>query len=305
MGPGVAGQLAELHRSDPAQARRCYGCHAPLAEQRPGEPGYDPALRARGIVCASCHVRAWQRFGPPRRDGSLASDAPRASLPHNGVTRTPAFLRAEFCRDCHQFGPSGLSLNGKLLQDTFEEWRASPAAAAGIQCQDCHMPDRRHRWPGIHDPEMVRSALGLEVDTGPSGITLTITNAGAGHMLPTYVTPRLVISGQLLDSGGTPVPGSQREAVIGRVVSLDLARELLDTRLAPGGSARFRYPRGAGAAVRLRVLVEPDAFYTRFFEALLASGAGAGEAEIRAALEASRRSAFTVYSRDVPLAAAR
>jgi hypothetical protein len=222
------------------------------------------------------------------------------------VTRTPAFLRAEFCRDCHQFGPDGLSLNGKLLQNTFEEWRTSPAGTAGIQCQDCHMPDRRHLWPGIHDPEMVRSALELTVDSAPSGITLAITNARAGHMLPTYVTPRLVVSGELLDAGGAPVAGSRREAVIGRVVSLDLSRELLDTRLAPGQSARFRYPHeGDGVAVRLRVLVEPDAFYTRFFEALLASGAGAGEAEIRAALEATRRSAFTVWTRDVPLAPAR
>ena len=90
MGPGVAGQLVELHRTDPAQARQCYTCHAPLAEQRPGASGYDASLQPRGIVCAACHVRGWQRFGPPRRDGSLLSETPRSRLPHNGVTRTPA-----------------------------------------------------------------------------------------------------------------------------------------------------------------------------------------------------------------------
>src|SRR6266702_1632734 len=75
----------------------------PLAEQAPPVPGalarnpaFDPALRARGIPCAACHVRGHERFGPPRRDGSLASAAPRETLPHNGVTRTPAFLKAEF-----------------------------------------------------------------------------------------------------------------------------------------------------------------------------------------------------------------
>jgi hypothetical protein len=302
MGPGVSGQLVELHRTDPAQARSCYTCHAPLAEQRPGAARYDRALRARGVVCASCHVRRWQRFGPPRRDGSLASAAPRSQLPHKGVTRTPVFLRAEFCQDCHQFGPEGLALNGKLLQNTYEEWKAGPAAAAGVQCQDCHMPDRRHLWRGIHDPEMVRGALAFSVARDGAGVTLTITNEKGGHLLPTYVTPRLVVSGELVDGEGRAIEGSRRESVIGREVTLDLARELFDTRLAPGQSAVFRYPhpRGGGT-LRLRVVAEPDRFYTRFFEALLQSGAGAGEAEIRTALAATRRSTFTVWESLVPL----
>jgi hypothetical protein len=53
--------------------------------------------------------------------------------------------------------------------------------------------------------------------------------------------------------------------------------------------------------VRFRVRVEPDHFYTEFFTALLRQGAGAGEPDIRAALEASHRSAFLVYERDVAL----
>lgn len=45
----------------------------------------------------------------------------------------------------------------------------------------------------------------------------------------------------------------------------------------------------------------PDAFYTRFFESLLRQGAGRGAAQIREALQATRRSPFTVFSREVPL----
>src|SRR5439155_22151846 len=96
MGPGVAGQLAEMLPREPAPALACQQCHAPLAEQSPlapgtlaGNPAFDAALRARGIPCAACHVRGHERFGPPRRDGSVASTAPRAMLPHDGVTRTP------------------------------------------------------------------------------------------------------------------------------------------------------------------------------------------------------------------------
>ncbi len=303
MGPGVSGQLVELHKTDPAQARACYACHAPLAEQRPGQPGYDPRLTPRGIVCGSCHVRRWQRFGPPRRDGALESATPRSRLPHGGVTRTPAFLRAEFCKDCHQFPPSGYALNGKLLQNTYEEWKAGPAAARNVQCQDCHMPDRRHLWRGIHDPPTVREALTFAVERDEAGLALTITNARAGHLVPTYVTPRIVVSGERLDAEGRVVEGSRRESIIGRGVSLDLERELFDTRLAPGQSAVFRYPLAFGdsGAARLRVVVEPDSFYTGLFDALLRRGAGAGEAKIRAALDASRRSAFTVFERTVPL----
>jgi hypothetical protein len=47
--------------------------------------------------------------------------------------------------------------------------------------------------------------------------------------------------------------------------------------------------------------VFPDHFYTGFFEALLAGGAGAGQAQIQEALEASRRSSFVIFSRDLPL----
>ena len=140
-------------RRSRSSGRSCSRCR-PRAESR-----IRCALRAQGLVCAACHVRAHERFGPPRRDGSLANSAPRETLPHGGVTRTPAFLASEFCRGCHQFTSNGFALNGKLLENTHEEWKASRFAREGVQCQDCHMPERRHLWRGIHDPEMVRSGV--------------------------------------------------------------------------------------------------------------------------------------------------
>jgi hypothetical protein len=38
-----------------------------------------------------------------------------------------------------------------------------------------------------------------------------------------------------------------------------------------------------------------------FFETLLRQGAGRGEAQIREALEAARRSPFSVFEREIPL----
>jgi hypothetical protein len=322
MGPGVTGQLVEMMESDPASALHCYTCHAPLAEQQPkvedGKGGYavnrpfDPKLETRGLTCAACHVRRHQRFGPPKRAGSLASELPREKLPHNGVTRTPAFLRAEFCKDCHQFPPDGFALNGKLLENTYNEWKAGPFGRRGVQCQECHMPDRRHLWRGIHDPSMVRSGVTITLVTDRERYdpgqrvtaTLTITNSKVGHSFPTYVTPRVVARVELRDARDRLVPGSREERVIAREVSLDLSRELADTRLAPGQSLMFTYRRelnGRGLRLKAVVTVYPDHFYTGLFESLLAQGSGTGTAQIRDALAATRRSSFVLYEKELPL----
>jgi hypothetical protein len=321
-GPGVKGQLVEMLGSDPESALGCYVCHAPLTEQQEkvatrqggfaANPAFDANLQARGLACPACHVRGHERFGPPKRDGSLLSELGRERLPHNGVTRAPAFLRSEFCKDCHQFGQDGFALNGKLLENTYEEWKASPFGRSGVQCQGCHMPDRHHLWRGIHDAEMVRSGLTVGLSTGKEkyrvgetvSATLTITNSKVGHYFPTYVTPRVVVSGELVDRSDRVLPGSRQEKVIAREVTLDLSRELFDTRLAPRERLTFRYRHrlpASGLTLRLAVTVYPDHFYVGFFEALLAGGAGKGTVQIREALAAARASSFTIYSQEIPL----
>mgnify|MGYP003694655815 CR=1 FL=1 len=169
-GPGVEGQLVEMLQRDPQSAIGCLVCHGPLAEQAPlivrdGElrpnPDYDAALRGKGVPCAACHVRGHQRFGPPRRDGSLASAAPRETLPHNGVTRTPAFLKAEFCGSCHQFAPGGFALNGKLAREHLQRVEGEPVRPrgrampglphAGAAAPVARHSRRRHGALGAHD----------------------------------------------------------------------------------------------------------------------------------------------------------
>src|SRR5438094_7657639 len=320
-GPGVAGQLVEMRESDPSSAHQCLVCHAPLAEQAPlvadgrqlkSNPDYDDSLGGRGVPCAGCHVRGHQRFGPPRRDGSLASTAPRETLPHNGVTRTPAFLRAEFCKSCHQFTPDGFALNGKLLQSTYDEWEASRFAREGVQCQDCHMPDRRHRWRGIHDADMVRSGLTITAKAGAARyrpgelalVTLRVSSTRIGHAFPTYVTPRVVLSAELVDTAGQVVAGSRREQVDRREAALDLSRELSDPRLPPGKNATLVYRvkvESAGMRARVAGVVGPDAFYETSCHKRMRHIGGVCEAQLREALEAARRSPFSVFERELPL----
>lgn len=173
------------------------------------------------------------------------------------------------------------------------------------------MPDRRHLWRGIHDPEMVKSGVEIALTTDRARYepddklhaSLTITNANVGHYFPTYVTPRILVRAELT-AGGEVVPESREERAIGREVPLDLSREISDTRIPPGGQFSLEYRRRLdrpGLSLRVTVTVLPDHFYTAFFESLLAAGAGTGSAQIREALEASRRSSFVIFDREVPL----
>lgn len=136
------------------------------------------------------------------------------------------------------------------------------------------------------------------------GARLTITSTAVGHHFPTYVTPRVVVRAVLVDRTGRELGATADERVIAREVTLDLSRELFDTRIPAGGRFTFDYRRRldqGGLRLRVVVTVLPDHFYTRFFESLLRDGAGRGTAEIQAALEATRRSVFELYRREIPL----
>lgn len=321
MGPGVYGQLLDMADSDPETYTLCATCHTPLSEQIPHQqngqsfrpnPVFDAALQQSGLVCAACHVRQHQRFGPPRRAEWPPIPADTV-LPHGGFVETPAFQRSEFCKSCHQFGPTDLALNGKLLENTYNEWKESPYATAGIQCQNCHMPDRRHLWRGIHDPEMVKQAMTITITPDPLvarigeklQATITMINSGAGHYLPTYVTPKIFIESFLVDAQGQELENSMQQAVIGRDITLDLSQEIYDTRIPPRMARAFAYTRvvpATATALRVRVVVHPDHFYKHFFEATLQNGGGGkGRQHLEAALQNTINSPFTVFERDLPL----
>ena len=135
-----------------------------------------------------------------------------------------------------------------------------------------------------------------------------MTNSGAGHHLPTYVTPKIFVRGDLLDTAGEAIADSFQEAIIGREIALNLSREVYDTRIAAKESLDFGYemtlPENA-AALRVQIVVHPDHFYQRFFEAVLRRDRGSlGKDHMEAALEKTSTSSFTVFERffAVPMA---
>jgi len=280
VGPGL---LWQFRLMDQSGANGCMRCHAPLAEQKalmalergwsgaPASPPpayVPPNLQHEGLVCAACHVRAHQRFGPPARTPTAAGP-----LPHGGFSPNAAFEDSRFCAVCHQFPESGPRLNGKLLENTYEEWRTSLSGRAGQTCQSCHMPDRRHLWRGIHDPEMTARALTVTLDLDMFDrqhmlVQANIANTGVGHYFPTYVVPEIVFTLHLIDPSGH-TKGEIARTVVARRANVELTQEQFDNRIRSGEtrilSGRFKRPAGAGWSVELRMAVSPGAHYQRSF----------------------------------------
>ena len=279
--PGLAGQLVEGALAHPGEVRNCLSCHTPLGEQQPftatgqAEPAFDPSLQEQGIACASCHVRAHQHYGPPRRGAPPPEDS---VLPHGGFEARTEFQESAFCAPCHQFFDDA-GVAGKPLENTWAEWAASPQAREGETCQSCHMPDRRHLWRGIHDPEMVRGAVPVELvpvraTAGRAAAELRIRSEGVGHAFPTYTTPRVFAALWQVDETGGELPGTRIETVIGREIdfSTNPWTERFDTRVQPRETAVLPYdePIAPGAARLVgRVTVDPGFHYRGVFQALL------------------------------------
>jgi hypothetical protein len=310
--PGLSGQLVNLEATDPATVASCQACHTPLSEQIArlrgadggfsSNPDFDPTLRDQGLVCAACHVRGNKRYGPPRRDGSLSPSPPQAI--HAGVTtRTAFFEDSRFCSTCHQFAAP--AVNGKSLQNTYVEWQESRYPGEGVSCQGCHMPDRRHLWRGIHDPQMVKSGVTIELDraNGPAGaaptVELRIANTGTGHHFPSYVTPEVVIEIWFEDSSGLRIADAQVTSTIGRKVEFEGGEwvERHDTRIPADSvhSVSATAPPSASTA-RATVTVRPDEFYRGMFAGMLTGSlSDTSRALISAAHRAAQSSPYVIF----------
>lgn len=284
MGPGLLWQLKLM---DQAQGNKCLRCHTPLAEQKalvalelgwpkvPQQqlPAYVPQnLAHQGVVCAACHVRGHRRLGPPPKVGAIQQ---QESAPHGGFTIASAFQDSQFCSHCHQFPQDGPRIAGKLQEDTYAQWLASPYSRPGPgkrACQDCHMPDRKHLWRGIHDPEMTRRALDVSLQLVPLPdqrfeAVATVKNSGAGHHFPTYMVPKAEVQFLLQHKDGREILLSSH--VIGWQVDTAITQEIADTRLAAGESRVYRQilspPEGRNWRMALVIRIAPGEHYERIY----------------------------------------
>jgi hypothetical protein len=252
-------------------------------------------------------MRSGQAFGPAATPVTVLPLVARHRPPHGQLGVRLFFEQSEFCSGCHHFAEGTAQVvHGTTLQNTFDEWRRSRAAREGRTCQACHMPERRHFFRGIHDPDTVRRAVRWSFDVNPGGAgvvaRMTLTNIGAGHALPTYVVPEIWMQIEVKDRAGVTLATAER--LIARRVRFDGETwiQLSDTRLAPDETAALEYadrlPDGA-VSIAGRVVVLPDAWQASSFNEQLAT---ATSDKIRryllAALAEAQGSGYTLFQEE-------
>ncbi len=202
-------ELSQKH-SDP----NCWSCHAP----RPVlQTGIDSPAEARGnyresgINCLSCHRAGNHVAGSSK----TYSDTPEVTA-DCGPVFDPRMARAgaqdatiKFCGVCH------------ALHGTDQEFMRSHYYRAGKTCLSCHMeevvgvvakggtPRKRHshRMLGAHAPAMLKRAMELTARRDGNRIVARVTNAGAGHNVPTDARHRGIwVRVAFFDRYGQPVP---------------------------------------------------------------------------------------------------
>ena len=146
--------LAFAHKAreeDPALYRFCSSCHAAAAVasgEIPGGKGREVTHHTDdGVSCVVCHAAKsmTQVHDGAGANASLVLDtgetmfgpiADPSKNPAHGSEESALHRKADFCSNCHTLiHPT----NGLVIENTFEEWKQGPYAAAGVQCQDCHM----------------------------------------------------------------------------------------------------------------------------------------------------------------------
>ena len=230
----------------PGTAGNCANCHAPgsgldgylttnMSEVR-GEV-------TAGIHCDFCHKIGGVYLNPatqsvyPNVPGTLSLRMLRPPEGdniffgpfddiHDPDTFVPVISESAFCAPCHQF-----SFWGTPIYESYNEWLASPYADQGITCQNCHMPPTGDGFFALpekggleHSPEQIPSHLQLgamsvellqdtvtmdlsaQPQAGNIKATVKITNAKAGHHVPTDHPGRhLILVVQATDSQGKPL----------------------------------------------------------------------------------------------------
>ncbi|MHB9004632.1 MAG: multiheme c-type cytochrome [Coriobacteriia bacterium] len=181
-----------------------------------------------GVTCDFCHKVNGTETPLGNTSATLDTESGKhaqfkdAVSPVHATKYSQFHETAEFCGTCHNVDHPG---NGMHLEATYSEWKAGPYARDGIVCQDCHMtpgpgvtkpnpgvaaaggPEREHIYTmtfvggnvALGNAELaeerLKSAATLELEAPEivaagetAQATVTITNSGAGHMLPTGLT---------------------------------------------------------------------------------------------------------------------
>jgi len=246
-------QRHNVDAANPTRNGECANCHQPqYVGTNPTNTSFNDSIGTDrvGVGCDFCHkivdvdvseegIRRPNlvvgEHGLPAKTTMLRSssepwvvlgpldDVTYVSLPVMRAGHAAVIRDSRLCASCHEDHTDFTDANGDFLEEyagpgsqlTYSEWKESTFAAAGVHCQDCHMPTvdageicsvadvsrdvsqiHSHRFEGT-TPEFLRRAVALDVDATTDGdrlsIDVSVANVGAGHHVPTGVTIRNLI----------------------------------------------------------------------------------------------------------------
>lgn len=251
----------------------CLMCHSPTTNLS-GDFDLAASVSREGVTCSFCHsvTLVDHQAGKERfvNDPSRLVVEGAKNIGDHHFEDHSIMLSAEFCAGCHEW----VNTNGLKILSTYSEWEESPFASEGIPCQQCHMPkspggsvgtegsksirsSNLHFQMGGHSQDQLVSAARLDVTAEVEGaeiiLDVGVTNAKAGHMLPTGIPNRkmkLLVDlydrdGELLDRHTqifSRVIADKRGKILEDVTDQFLhgARELTDNRIAPKETRKKR-----------------------------------------------------------------
>lgn len=209
--------LQAFFKTKGTATRFCLSCHDPTSAIG---PEFDVAsdIKGQGVTCDFCHtireVKLDHPEGPFIKIPGRVKTGPytNAESPAHLTERKEFFKKSELCGGCHQLKAK----TGVLIIGTYEEWKESPYASSGVQCQDCHMPVQKekrivspelkapkrdvnlHNLAGGHSIEQVKSALKVKIkEVKREGSSLRVgvemANVGSGHKIPTGTPSRKLL----------------------------------------------------------------------------------------------------------------
>jgi len=175
--------------------KECLACHTAQQLAAEKDLAIRPVYKEEGVNCTTCHLRNNMIYGPYKL------------VAKHKAEQDVSMLQSAFCSVCHM--------------PTYQEWQGGDAQK---QCQDCHMPrvERKlvqafpisslvpKRMVGQHlqmYEGVFQGAASITGQKGTGTVTISLTNMGAGHNMPTgkYGDYRLVLQTTALSSGGKEV----------------------------------------------------------------------------------------------------
>ena len=285
-------KLAETELGSGAR-RTCLSCHSPVGSEI-GDVALQRKVSWEGVTCEYCHSIRSVTFedGKPKAHVQISrvkSGPSKDSVsPAHGVEFSAVHTSSMVCISCHEYK----NAQSFSVITTYTEWKDSKYAKDEKNCQSCHMyavlgnvVDPRvkrspaeinlHEMPGSRSTDQLNKAISASLraqrNAGKVEVAVRLTNAGAGHSVPTgSPMRRMILEVCAIVYGGKEQcqQKSYARTVAGRdgkplkfehVAFIRASQALSDTRLAAGETRNeaFQFP----VAPNARVRVEANLYY--------------------------------------------